>query len=121
MSNIIKFPDTFHETAETIKSFHEFADGGAIDGTHNELSPWSGSRLNYFLRKQKYIINTQVVVGSNFMFFDIISGISGTANDARMLRSCSLYRKCGSTELRKRPSKVQPCKLYNSKYMIALT
>ena len=96
-------------------------DGGAIDGTHNELSPWSGSRLNYFLRKQKYIINTQVVVGSNFMFFDIVSGISGTANDARMLRSCSLYRKCGSTELRKRPSKVQPCKLYNSKYMIALT
>ena len=111
-SIFVKFPDTMLAAAEAVKSFQEFTDCkipqvcGAIDGTHIEIiSPSSESKLDYFSGKQKFTINTQAVVGSYLIFFDVFTGVPGSFHDARMLRSSTLYQKCESNELT-RPMRV---------------
>ena len=110
---LIKFPVTALETALTTTSFQEFTDSaipqvvGAVDRTHIEiLAPSSESKLDYFLRKQKYTINSQAVVGSNLMFLDVSTGFPGSLHDASMLRASTLYQKCEANELLTRSEKI---------------
>ena len=47
--------------------------------------------MDYYSRKQKYTVNTQAVVGADLVFLDIATGFPGSVQDARVLRSTSLF------------------------------
>ena len=77
-SEFIKFPLTTLEHGTAIKAFAEYIGCkiqqvvGAIDGTHIEiLAPASESKAEYYSKKQKFTINTQVVIGANLIFLDV--------------------------------------------------
>ena len=71
----IHFPTNGRETAIPVQKFRAFTESKipqvvAVNyGTHIEiLCVDSESRVDHFSRKQRYAINTQVVVGANLMF-----------------------------------------------------
>ena len=47
--------------------------------------------MDYYSRKQKYTVNNQAVVGADLVFLDIATGFPGSVQDARVLRSTSLF------------------------------
>ena len=111
--NFIKFSQNGQETAIAIRRFQAFTNSiipnivGIIDGIHFEITcPDTESRVDYYLRKQKYTINTQGVVGYNLLFLDIATGYLGSLHDARILRSSALYLKAESGDILSRPAKV---------------
>ena len=102
----ISFPRSGPQTAMEIQKFNVFTGTilpqivGAIDGTHVEIvSPSCDSKADYFSRKQKYTINTQAVIGSNFMFLDVATGFPGSMHDARMLRSTLVFQRAQSDQI----------------------
>ena len=86
------------ETGAKVRSFCDFTGCkipqvlGKIDGTHIEiLAPSSDSKVDYFNRKPKFIVNTQAVIGANLEFLDVTTGYPGSVHDARVLRSSALF------------------------------
>ena len=64
---------------------------GAKDGIHIKInSPTGDSKIDYFNRKQKYSISTQVVEGGNLKFLEIATGYPGSIHDAGILRDSEL-------------------------------
>ena len=66
----------------------------------------SETKLDYLLRKQKYTIDSQAVVGSNLLFLDVSTGFPDSVHDAAMLHVSPFYQKCEATELLTRPEKI---------------
>ena len=106
----INFPENGRETGTAIQSFQRFCNCvipqvlGAIDGTHIEiLSPDCLSKVDYFSRKLKFTINTQAVIGSNYMFLDVSTGYPGSIHDARMLRASSLFHNAVQGQILSQP------------------
>ena len=97
----IKFPKTTLESGAKIRSFRDFTGCkipqvlGAIDGTHIEILAPSDSKVDYFNRKQKFTVNTQVVIGANLEFLHVATGYLGSVHDARVLRSSTFQQAEG--------------------------
>ena len=71
----IKFPRTLGQKSKAlaispvVKS-HIFQVLGAIDGTHIEILAPSDSKVDYFSRKKKFTVDTQMVIGANLQFLE---------------------------------------------------
>ena len=130
----IKFPKTTLETGAKIRSFCDFTGCkipqilGAIDGTHIEiLAPSSDSKVDYFNRKQKFTVNTQVVIGANLEFLDVATGYPGSVHDARVLRSSALFQQAKTQIILSTPLKdvdnvkISPLLLSDSAYRATLS
>ena len=96
---------------------------GIIDGTHVEILCTNlESRVDYFSHKQKYTVNTQVVVGANLMFLHVARDCPGSLHDTRILRVSSLFGKAERNEILAHPTKsidgfnVRPLTLSDSAY-----
>ena len=57
------------------------------------MAPSSDSKVDYFSRKQKFIVNTHAVIGANLEFPDVTTGYPGSVHDARVLRSSALFQQ----------------------------
>lgn len=65
----------------------------AIDGTHISISkPSVGPEDHFYFKTHGYTLNCQAVVDSRKIFLDLFSSMSGSTNDAWMLRKSSLYQ-----------------------------
>ena len=79
---------------------------GAIGGIYIEiLCNDIESGFDYFSGKQKYTINTEVIVGANLMIRNIATGFSGSFHDARIFRWFSICRKVENGEILQNPAK----------------
>ena len=69
---------------------------GALDGTHIPIDATNVDRkANYFSRKQRYTISTQILVGENLVFFDVATGFPEGCHDTRNFRNTSMQAKNG--------------------------
>jgi hypothetical protein len=67
---------------------------GAIEGTYISISKSKYGPANYFYFKSgDYTLNCQAIVDSKKHFLHLYLGMSGSTNDARVLRRSSLYQK----------------------------
>ena len=97
-SRFKKFPKTRMEVALEIQKFQDSVNCkipqtvGGIDGTRIEINSSTGdNKMDYFNRKQRYLISTQAVIGGNLTFLNIATGYPGSIHDARILRDSALY------------------------------
>ena len=51
----------------------------------------NGNKVNYYNRKQRYIINTQAVVSGDMIFLSVATGYPGSLHDSRVLRNSDLF------------------------------
>ena len=91
-SRFTNFAKTNYEIASAVQSFKSFCNCSlpqvlrVIDVSHIEiLKPDNESSVDYFIRKQKYTVNTQAAVGSNLIFLDVATGFPGSIHDVRKL------------------------------------
>ena len=65
---------------------------GALDGTHITIvAPDNENKVDYYNGKQRYSINTQVVVGGDLIFPSVTTGYSGSLHDSGVLRNSNLF------------------------------
>ena len=73
---------------------------GEIDGTHTGIkAPQNISKIDYFCRKWKYSVKTEVVVRANLMILDLASGYPGSLLDSRVLRISNTFQMPEDTYL----------------------
>ena len=110
----IRFPRTSLEVGEAITKFKSDVGCkipqafGVVDGTHIEImAPDVPTKADYFSRLKKYTVNTQVIVGANLMFLDVVTGFSGIAHDPRLWSTSSVGKALASPEgLSKYPEQI---------------
>ena len=112
-SRFIKFLKTNYETASAVQLFKSFCNCslpqvlGEIDGTQIEiLKPDNETSVDYCSRKQRYTVNTQAAVGSNFIFLDVATEFSSSIYDARLLRATKLYQDAEANITLSKPTDV---------------
>ena len=112
-SNFIKFPQSQTESATGMKLFKSDCNCkipqtvGAIVGTHIFIQmPENERQFDYYCRKQRHSINTQAVVGSNLMFFNVSTGFPGSLHDSRVLKNTSLFHETVEENILSNPTDV---------------
>ncbi|ODM99490.1 putative nuclease HARBI1 [Orchesella cincta] len=83
---VIIFPDTPEEINRTKQAFYN-VDGfpnvlGVIDGTHIPIKAPVRNEPVYVCRKQFHSVNTQVICGADYKFYDIIAAWPGSTHDS---------------------------------------
>ncbi|ODM87280.1 putative nuclease HARBI1 [Orchesella cincta] len=83
---VIIFPDTPEERNRTKQAFYNI-DGfpnvlGVIDGTHIPIKAPVRNEPVYVCRKQFHSVNTQVICGADYKFYDIIAAWPGSTHDS---------------------------------------
>ena len=78
---------------------------GAIDGTHIFIQTQENQRkFDYYCRKQRYSINTQVNVDSNLMFLNVSTGFPGSTHDSRAFKNSPLFHEAEERNIRPNPT-----------------
>ena len=98
INDFIKFPEMRVETKNATEKFKLSKNCkirmvvGALDGTHiTTVAPDNENKVDYYNGKQRYSINTQVVVGGDLIFPSVTTGYSGSLHDSGVLRNSNLF------------------------------
>ena len=65
----------------------------------NIVAPNCDRKADYYARTRRRTVNTQVIVGANFIFYSIATGFPGSCHDARIWRETKVYRRIEAGEL----------------------
>ena len=111
LSEYINFPVTRRENTEAILKFKadvncKIPQAVSVidDAPIPILTPATESKNDYYSRKKRHTINTQVVVGANLMFLDVTTGFPGCMHDARVLQHTILFGMARQGEIVSKPS-----------------
>ena len=57
------------------------------------MAPDNENKVDYCNIKQRYSINTQVVVGGDLIFLSVATRYPGSLHDSRVLRNSNLFQR----------------------------
>ena len=102
----INLPDSSVATKHAIEAFKADYNCkipqslGTVDCTHIFMkSPNCENKYDSYCRKQRYSINTQVVVGANLHFLDVEAGFLASMHDKRVLRQANVFQRTESSKI----------------------
>lgn len=100
--SVIQFPSTVADFNAIKQSFFNKSRFpniiGVIDGSQVPIIAPRANESIYVCRKQFHSINTQVICGPNYSFFDVVAKYPGATHDSYIYNDCSARRRIISGE-----------------------